>query len=162
MYRKILKFHIALKRGKEINRNMSKRLALASIVVIFVIAVGYSIWAYVNYLDFLGKTVHETERWAVIEDSKGDIIAVETTDNQVWNELRNLRENQTAMWIGGIVEKYNNEWGFHFKPETIIVAEITIEGAQSNIQGISEDLNYWISVWAKETYVLARVTEIHE
>jgi len=141
---------------------MRKKLALASIVIIFVGAVSYSIWAYMNHLDFLGKTVHEADRWAVIEDSKKDIIAVETTDDQVWNTLRNLRENQTAMWIGGIVEEYDNKWGFRFKPETIIVAEITIEGAQSNIQGISDDLNYWINVWAKETYVLARVTEIHE
>ncbi len=66
------------------------------------------------------------------------------------------------MWIGGIIELYNNKWGFRFKPDTIVVAQITIEGAQSNIQGISEDLDYWVNVWTKEAYVLANVVEIHE
>ena len=66
------------------------------------------------------------------------------------------------MWIGGVVEEYENKWGFRFKPETIVIAQITIEGAQSNIQGISDELDYWISVWAKEGYVLAKVAEIHE
>ena len=33
---------------------------------------------------------------------------------------------------------------------------------QSNIQAISQDLNYWISIWGKQTYVLAKVVEINE
>lgn len=114
-----------------------------------------------NFLDYLDKTVHETDIWAVITDSKGDVMAVETTNDEVWSILLDLRQNRTVMWIGGVVEVYNNKWGFHFKPETITIAQITIEGAQSTIQGISGDLNYWIN-WAKETYVLAKVLEIHE
>jgi hypothetical protein len=66
------------------------------------------------------------------------------------------------MWIGGIIEEYDNHWGFRFKPNTINIAEITIEGAQSNIKGISQDLNYWISIWTKQSYILAQVEEIHE
>ena len=142
---------------------MKQKVLLAGALVLFSVAIGYSILTYTNHLDYLGKTLHETDRWAVIMDTKNDIIAVETTTNETWNTLVHLHQNQTIMWIGGVVvDEYNNKWGFRFKPETIIVAEITIEGAQSNIQGISDDLNYWINVWAKETYVLARVTEIHE
>lgn len=139
---------------------MKKWLALACIVVA-VIAL-YFAFSYMNYLDYLGKTVHETDRWAVITDSKGDIIAVETTSDTVWSQLVQLHQNQTQMWIGGVVEEYSNTWGFRFKPDTIIIAQITIEAAQSNIRGISEDLDYWINTWARETYVLSRVTEIHE
>ena len=124
--------------------NTRKNLALAIIIVIVVCVVSYSTWVYMNHIDFLEKTLHETEKWAVIKDSKGDIIAVESTDDKVWNALHGLYENQTAMWIGGIIEEYDNKWGFRFKPETIIIAEITVEGAQSNIKGITEDLNYWI------------------
>jgi len=142
--------------------NKGKKTALASIVIVVIAVVGYSVWTYVNQLDYLSKTVHETERWAVIRDSKGDITAIETIENHVWNALRSLHQNQTAMWIGGIVEDYDNKWGFRFKPDTIIVAHFTVEGGQSNIQGISEDLDYWINTWAKETYVLARVAEMHE
>ncbi len=123
---------------------------------------GYLVWYYLDHLDYLSETVHETDRWAVVKDSKGDIISVETTNNEVWNTLYELHQNQTEMWIGGIVETYGNKWGFRFKPDTIVVAQVTIEGAQSNIQAISGDLDYWIDTWAKETYVMARVIEIHQ
>ena len=141
---------------------MEKRNALAAIVAGVFIIVVFSVWSYQNHIDYLGKTVHETDRWAVITDSKGDIIAVETTSDQVWNQLTDLHHNPTEMLIGGVVEVYGNTWGFRFKPDTIIIAQITIEAAQSNIRGISEDLDYWINTWARETYVLATVAEIHE
>ena len=148
-------------KNKEIRRTMKSKFILAGIIVIILLA-GYLIWTYVNHLDYLSKTQHEAGRWAVISDSKGDIIAVEATNDEIWNTLRSLHQNQTAMWIGGIIELYNNKWGFRFKPDTIVVAQITIEGAQSSIQGISEDLDYWVNVWTKEAYVLAKVVEIHE
>lgn len=141
---------------------MRKWVTLACIIVVAAVVVGYSILAYMDHLDYLSKVKHETDRWAVIMDSKGDIIAVETKYDQIWNMLDTLHRNHTAMWVGGIVEGYDNKWGFRFKPDTIIIAQITIEGAQSDIQGISGDLNYWMNVWTKETYVLARVVEIHE
>jgi hypothetical protein len=65
------------------------------------------------------------------------------------------------MWIGGVVETYYNKWGFRFKPETIIIAEQTAEGAQTWIKGISEDLDYWINTWGTYTYVLGKVVEVH-
>ncbi|PVX26297.1 MAG: hypothetical protein CW691_01830, partial [Candidatus Bathyarchaeum sp.] len=69
---------------------------------------------------------------------------------------------QTQLWIGGIIEEYDNHWGFRFNPDTIVIAEITIEGAQANIQAISNDLNYWINTWQNQAYVFAQVTETHE
>jgi len=142
--------------------NTRKKIALLSILIVVIAVVGYSVWTYVNQLDYLAKTAHETTRWAVIRDSRGNIIAIEPTENEVWSVLRSLLQNQTAMWIGGIVENYDNHWEFRFKPDTIVVAQFTVEGGQSNIQGISEDLNYWTTTWAKETYVLARVAEMYE
>ena len=141
---------------------MKKKLVLAGVTIIAVIVLGFAIWVYWRSVDYADKTQHETDTWAVIKDSKGDILAVETTNRDVWATLVNLRQNQTKMWIGGLVEEYSNHWGFRFRPDTIAIAQITIEGAQSNIQGISEDLNYWIHIWTKETYVLANVIEIHE
>jgi heme/copper-type cytochrome/quinol oxidase subunit 2 len=141
---------------------MKNKVVLTVVVVIVVVVIGFSVWTYWRSLDHLSKTKHETDSWAVIEDSKGDIIAIETLDPNVWDILVDIRNNETERWIGGIVEEYDNHWGFRFRPDSIIVAQITIEGAQSNIQGISGDLNYWINVWAKETYVLSKVIEIHE
>lgn len=141
---------------------MKNKLVLAGVIVLAVLVIGFSVWIYWRSIDYSGKTKHETNRWALIEDSKGDIMAIETTNPSVWDTLVNLHNNQTEMWIGGIVEEYDNHWGFRFRPDTIIIAQITIEGAQSNIQGISGDLNYWINVWTNQVYVLAKVVEIHE
>lgn len=78
----------------------------------------------------------------------------------VWNQLVELHQNKTVMWIGGIVEEYDNKWGFRFKPETITIAQFTAERLQATIRFISEDLDYWIGLgW---TYILAKVSEIHE
>ena len=135
-------------------------LNVTSTLVIVIIA--FLIFTYWINSDNSNKTKHETNRWAVITDSKDDIIAVETSDSNVWDTLTNLNTNQTEMWIGGIIEEYDNYWGFRFDPDTIVIAEVTIEGAQSNIRAISEDLNYWINIWQKQAYVFAEVAEIHE
>jgi hypothetical protein len=139
-----------------------KTKMLASVMTIAIVIIAFLVWIYWTEINYSGKTKHETNAWAVIKDSKGDVISVETTSSVVWDNLVGLHDNQTEMWIGGIVEEYDNYWGFRFRPDTIVVAQITIEGAQSNIQGISGDLNYWISVWTKEAYVLSNVVETHQ
>lgn len=141
---------------------MKRRFVLALIGVSSLLITIFLLWTYYGNTEYATKTKHESDSWVVIKDSKGDIIAVETINPSVWNTLANLKNNQTEMWIGGILEEYDNYWGFRFRPDTIVVAEITIEGAQSNIQGISEDLNYWINIWSREAYVLSSVIEINE
>ncbi len=137
----------------------NKGVVVITLVAVLAIASVF-VWNYLNRQDYLKEIVHETDRWAVIRDSKGDHIAVESTSDEVWNQLVELYQNKTVRWVGGVVEEYDNKWGFRFKPETITVAEITAEGAQSWIRGISEDLDYWMNLgWV--TYVSARVTEIH-
>lgn len=140
---------------------MSKKIFVL-IIIIGLIVFGYFLFDSWSNATYLSKTKHETICWAIILDSKDDVIAVETVDSNVWSSFVNLYKNNTEIWIGGIVEEYDNYWGFRFKPDSIIIAEITIEGAQSNIQAISQDLNYWISTWGKQTYVLAKVKEINE
>ena len=69
---------------------MKKKLALMVVTAIIAIVAGYSIWIYVDHLDYLGKTRHETDRWGVIMDLNEDIIAVETVNDEVWNALDGL------------------------------------------------------------------------
>lgn len=128
-------------------------------VTALVVAVVFGVPAAVWYTDALNAVKHETNRWAVIEDIKGDRMAVEPTDSQVWSELVELNDNGSRRWIGGIVERYSNKWGFRFKPDTVKVAQFTAEGLQATIRMISEDLDYWLNLkWA---YVGATVVEIH-
>jgi hypothetical protein len=140
---------------------LRKNIIILSVFIVAIIFVSIFL-VFVNNADYLSKTKHDSQRWAVVTDSKGDIIAVETTDPEVWAVFKALWLNQTERWIGGFVEEYDNYWGFRFRPDSIVVAEITIEGAQSNIGGISGDLDYWINVWSKQAYVLATVSELHE
>jgi len=135
-----------------------KRWHIAVAVLIVVIVVlGVAVWA--NYVDSLNAVKHETNRWAVIEDVNGDRIAVEPVSNQIWSELIQLKENETRMFVGGIVERYNNKWGFRFTPDTVTVAQVTAEGLQATIRDITADIDYWVNLgWA---YVSAKVIEIH-
>jgi len=99
------------------------------------------------------------ERWAIIEDINKDRIKIETTNDTVWAALVQLYQNGSERWIGGIVERYINEWGFRFNPDTILVAEVTIEAIQTTIRDISQRLDYWLGNMA---VVGAKVIEIHE
>ena len=141
---------------------MSPKIVVLIVIIISFVAIGSILLYSSTNSEYLSKTKHEDKSWAVIKDSKGDIIAVETGDSNVWISLKSLNQNQSEMWIGGIIEEYGNYWGFRFEPDSIIIAEITIEGAQSNIKAISQDLDYWIGKWAKQTYVFAKVEEINE
>jgi len=138
---------------------MKNKIVLAGVALTVVLSiVGIFVWNYARErADYLNEIVHETDRWAVIEDVNGDHIAVEPTSDEVWNQLVELYQNKTVMFIGGIVEEYGNKWGFRFKPENITIAEFTAEGLQATIRYISGNLDYWLGGWA---YVNAKVTEI--
>ena len=133
-----------------------KKLVVTVVVLALVIPVaGVLVW---DYLDELYALKHETDRWAVIEDVNDDRIVVEPESDMVWEQLVQLYQNKTKRLIGGIVEEYDNKWGFRFKPGNVTVAEFTAEGLQATIKYISENLDYWLNGWA---YVSAEVTEIH-
>jgi len=127
-----------------------------AVVIVVVVVLGVAVWA--DYVDSLNAVKHETNRWAVITDVNGDRIAVEPSSDQVWSELVQLNQNGTRMFIGGIVERYDNKWGFRFKPDSVRVAEFTAEGLQATIRYISETIDYWLNGWA---YISAKVVEIH-
>jgi hypothetical protein len=130
-------------------------------VCVIVIAVS----ALVGWNQFLAVASTGANRLAVIEDVHGNRIAVEPVSDDVWNKLVELYHSGEEMWIGGSVETFltirpdpNYRWGFRFKSETIIVAEIIAEGLQSTMREISENLDYWLGIG--RSYVLATVTDI--
>jgi len=133
------------------------RLAVGLLAIALIAVAGIAFyWFYVNSLNLVE---HETNRWAVIEDTDQDRIAVEPTSDQTWSELVKLHQNGTRMWIGGIVERYNNRWGFRFKPDTIKIAQFTAEALQTRLKLISSDIDYWVNLGY--AYVGAKVVEVH-
>jgi hypothetical protein len=134
-----------------------KRLYLIGIVAFFAAStLGALLW--MNYSDMMFALTHDTDRWAVILDTEGSRMAVEPVSDGVWEKLVQLHEDQSTRFVGGIVEQYENKWGFRFKPGNVTVAEFTAEGLQATIRYISENLEYWLDGWA---YVSSRVTEVH-
>ena len=127
------------------------------VVIIILVVMSVVIW---NHLDYSSATKHDTNRWAVIRDVEGSMLAIETVDNAVWDKFVQLHQNGSEMWIGGVVERYDNKWGFRFKPDTIIIAQFTIEGAQTTIRFLSEDIEYWMNFGI--TYIGSTVIEIHQ
>ena len=135
---------------------MKKRYIAVAISIVVIAMVGAWVWA--SYVDSLNAVKHDTNRWAVIEDVNGDRMAVEPTSDQIWSELVQLNQNGSSRMVGGIVERYDNKWGFRFKPESVTVAEATAEGLQGTIQYISTHIDDWLDGWA---YVSSKVVEVH-
>jgi hypothetical protein len=126
------------------------------VAVLVGVAAVASLAVWLNYTDAQNAVKHDTNRWAVIQDTNGDKIAVEPSNSQVWSELVQLNMNGTRMFVGGIVEKYGNKWGFRFKPDSVTIAQVTAEGLQATIKYISENLDYWLDGYA---YVSSKVVE---
>lgn len=135
-----------------------KRWHIAVVVTVIVVIFVLSVAVWTSYVEGLNALKHETNRWAVIEDVNGDKMAAEPSSDLVWSELVQLNQNGTRMFVGGIVERYNNKWGFRFKPDSVRTAEFTAEGLQATIRYVSENIEYWLNGWA---YVSAKVVEIH-
>ena len=134
---------------------MRRKMLLSSIALVAIVVSSLLAW---NYLDYSNETAHDTNRWAVIEDINRDRMAVETKSDEAWNQLLELNRNKGTKWVGGVVERYRNKWGFRFKPETLVVAEVTAEGLQATIRYISKNLDHWLGGYA---YVGAKATETH-
>jgi len=126
--------------------------------VIIVLATVLSAVMGMRYFDSLSAIKHETGRWVVIEDIDGNRMAVEPTNDQIWSELVQLNQNGSRMFVGGIVERYDNKWGFRFKPDTVRVAQFTAEGLQGTIGYISTHIDDWLNGWA---YVSSKIVEVH-
>ncbi len=84
-------------------------------------------------------------------------MAVEPSDDGVWARLVQMREDGSRRWVGGIVERYDNAWGFRFRRDTVNASEVTAEGLQATIRFISENLDEWLGGWG---YVHAAVAEV--
>jgi len=131
-------------------------VGVSVLILVVVVILSAAVWA--GYVDSLNAVKHETNRWAVIEDFNGDKMAVEPISDYVWSELVRLNQNGTRMFVGGIVERYDNKWGFRFKPDTVTVAQFTAEGLQGTIEYISTHIDDWLNGWG---YVSSKVVEVH-
>ena len=82
----------------------------------------------------------------LVEDPRGDrmVVLVDAERNETIDALMEMHRTRKPKWVGGRIEIYDNEFGFRFKPETVIVAQYTAEGLQAvYYHVIQEDFDYW-------------------
>jgi hypothetical protein len=125
---------------------MNNRTVLTSVVLIVVATAAG--WHF-----FPGN---QKVRWVEIQDEYGDRLILKPMNDAVWQTLIALHQKGGSMWIGGDVEVEGTAWGFQFIPGTIIVAEVTAEGLQTTIRGLSENIDYWLDLG--QAFVFAEVT----
>jgi hypothetical protein len=87
-----------------------------------------------------------------------NVIVVQVADRAAWNTLLSMQSSGKSMWVGGNIERSSeNEWGFKFKPEGIIIAPITAEALEATLPLIKTNLNYWINIGF--VYINAKVVD---
>jgi hypothetical protein len=136
-----------------------KRIKLIIVTfVLIVVLVSLIYWGRLNYFE---ETIHSSDIWATIKDSKGNLISIDfpNTDNNIWDTLVKLNRNGTKIYIGGIIEQYQNKWGFHFKINSIEILRSVPEDRQANIEQISSELNHWEN--GQVVYIYSTVVETH-
>ncbi len=82
----------------------------------------------------------------LVDDPDGGLaeILVDPSRQEAIDALIEMHGTGEAKWVGGEVESFENEFGFRFKPDTIVVADFTAEGAQAVFyRTIQDDFAYW-------------------
>lgn len=94
----------------------------------------------------------------LVEDIDGDQMTIHVSPNrqEAIEALMEMSRTGERMWVGGEIERYENEFGFRFKPDTIVVAEITaVERQASKYKFIQDDFEYWKGLGT--IYILGKV-----
>lgn len=82
----------------------------------------------------------------LVDDPDGNRveILVDSTRQEAIDALMEIHVTGDAKWVGGEIESFESEFGFRFKPDTMVVADITAEGAQAVFyRTIQDDFTYW-------------------
>jgi hypothetical protein len=147
--------------GPKVRQRIPQKTDCPFFILSLIFIVALILFIYWNRSNYFEETVHSSNIWATIEDSKGNLIAIDfrNTINNVWDTLVKLNRNQTKIFIGGAVEQYANIWGFHFKLDSVVISQSAPEDKQATIRQIGANLSYWES--RGEVYIYAKVVEIH-
>jgi len=67
-----------------------------------------------------------------------------TNSDSLAHIMETLTKTESQRWIGGkVVPDQEMPHGFYFDPNTIVIAEFTVEGMQTTIAQIADDPQYF-------------------
>lgn len=80
----------------------------------------------------------------VLIQNYSDTMWIGTHSDSLGEVMRTKVGDRNEYWIGGrVVPDEDYPWGFYFDPNTIVIAEMTVEGMQTTIRQIAEDTDYF-------------------
>ncbi len=82
----------------------------------------------------------------LVKDREGDRMRIQVSldMHEAIDALMLMHKNGEGRWVGGELEDSDNEYGFRFDPDTIIVAQFTAEALQAgSFNVIASNLSYW-------------------
>jgi len=88
----------------------------------------------------------QVKKYCVLEDSSEDYIEIEVSAEEVWEQIVDMYNSGERKWVGGKLASSDNQWGFTFEPETVIVADSTAENLQTTFEQIKADPDYWFDI----------------
>ena len=95
----------------------------------------------------------------LVEDPSGDRMIVEAVDPEAIDHLVRQHGTGETKWVGGLIETFDNDYGFRFRPDTVVVANLTAGGLQAvYYDTISENLTYWQGLG--QVYIEGRVVRM--
>lgn len=112
-----------------------------------------------DVMDRNGRAVRDF----IVEDPDGDqmSIRVSPSDQEAFDALTEMSKTGEIRWVGGEIQSVKNDFGFRFKPDTVVVSEITAEGLQAvKYKSIQEDLDYWTGLGT--VYISGKVVSIRD
>ncbi len=117
---------------------MRRVLWIATVLAVAAAVVGLSLY----YLPGLSPA---GEGFLVDDPNGGRMeILVDPSRQEARDALMEMHATGAALWVGGEIESFDNAFGFRFKPDTIVVADFTVEGAQAVFyRTIQDDFAYW-------------------
>jgi hypothetical protein len=115
---------------------VSKNIVIQLVIGLLLVVLLYS---YISSRAGLG------EGEFLVEDPSGDRMVIEVGPGlEAVDSLIEMHESGDPRWVGGSIEEHDSKFGFRFKPETVVVSEITAEGLQAvYYETIQENLTYW-------------------
>lgn len=131
-----------------------------SIILFLTILIMISGFLLLNYFEEVSTLKHETSMWAIIQDTEGNLISIESNSNNFWEQITQVYNNKTEGFIGSNVELYDNKWGFRFNSENITIEKSVNEELQFTIKEISNNITHFKLNFDK-IYTSAKITNIY-
>lgn len=122
-----------------------RRLTLIVIIVLIAIVTSTLLYIYV-----VSTRPKEPSGWLFTIDVNGEKFKVLVKNPLVAEELRKILRGERSGIVNGELRRgdggFNKPWSWHLDPDTVEVADVTIELCDGMPSFVESELDYWLNV----------------